>query len=222
MIRILVGQMAALCLAIPGAGWAQDSVTVSGVMGDKVLISVNGGPAKVIEAGASFQGVRVLAVRSDGAELQIDGRRILLPIGQGYYAETPRGGTAAATGPGARVVLTADGRGHFVAQGVVNGAPVHFLVDTGASQVVLPASVAKRAGVSMAGAVNARVATANGAVRAQHIVLDSVQVGGIRLYLVDALVLDDASLNVSLLGMSFLNRTNMVREGDTMVLTQRY
>lgn len=216
----MIRYMAGLCLLISAAGWAQDRVTVSGVMGDKALISVNGAAPKVMRVGGSLQGVRVLDVGPDGAELLIDGRRTRLPIGQGYYVAPGHGRDAGSAGD--QVVLTADGRGHFVAEGMVNGMSVHFLVDTGASQVVLPASVARQAGVSMAAAVNTRISTANGVAPAQHVVLNSVQVGQISLNMVDALVVDDARLGVPLLGMSFLDRTNMVRKGDTMILTRRY
>jgi len=61
--------------------------------------------------------------------------------------------------------------------------------------------------------------TANGQARALRVVLNSLRLGQISANLVEALVLEDTALSQPLLGMRFLNRTNMLREGDTLVLT---
>lgn len=190
-------------------------------MGDKALLSVNRGAPRVARAGDSVDGVKLLAVRPDGVELLVDGRRHRLAIGQGFQAPTTAAGEAAYDQAG-RVVLTADGHGHFPVPGIVNGLSVRFVLDTGASLVSLPASVARQAGVRLDNASPVVINTANGRARAHRVVLNSVKVGGIAVHLVEALVVDDAALSVPLLGMSFLNRTNMLREGDTLVLTQRY
>lgn len=219
--KVSGGTWWALCLFAAGGAWAQTSVTVSGVMGDKALISVNRGAPRVARAGDSVDGVKLLAVRPDGVELLVDGRRHQLAIGQGFQAPTTAAKEAASE-QGGRVVLTADGHGHFSVPGIVNGLSVRFVLDTGASLVSLPASVARQAGVSLDNATPVVINTANGRARARRVVLNSVKVGGIAVSLVEALVVDDAGLSVPLLGMSFLNRTNMLREGDTLVLTRRY
>lgn len=196
---------------------------MTGVMGERALISVNGGPPRVVRVGESVDGMRVLGVRPDSVVVEAHGRRQEIRLGQGSHAGAAAPGTETDKGQGGgRLVLTADGRGHFTAQGSVNGLPLRFMVDTGASLVALPASFARRAGVNLGNAKPVMVGTANGTARAQQVVLNRIQVGDIRLNLVQALVVDDASLSIPLLGMSFLNRTNMVREGDTLVLTLRY
>lgn len=183
-------------------------------MGDKALISVDGSAPRVVRAGERLGPLRLLTVGSNGVEIELDGRRYALALGQGVAAATP-----AAT---PRVALSADGRGHFLADVKVNGLPVRFMVDTGASLVAVPASVARRAGVSLGGAVPVTINTANGQARAQRVVLNTLELGEIRVNLVDALVVDDAALSIPLLGMSFLNRTNLQREGEMLVLMQRY
>lgn len=210
MLRVML----TLCLFVAGMAAAGTHVGVSGIMGDKALISVDGGAPRVMRPGETVGGVRLLAVGPDGVEVMLDNRRHRLAIGQGVYA------TPASAAP--RVVLTADGRGHFIANGMLNGLPVRFMVDTGASLVALPASVARRAGVSLDNATPVMINTANGQARAQRVMLNTLQVGDIGVNLVDALVVDDGALSLPLLGMSFLNRTNMKREGDTLVLMQRY
>jgi len=215
--RILESQMRsslALCTFTASLAAAAASVSVNGVMGDKALISVDGSAPRVVRAGERLGPLRLLTVGPNGVEIELDGRRYALALGQGVNAAPP------AKAP--RVVLSADGRGHFMADGKVNGQPVRFMVDTGASLVALPTSVARRAGVSQDGAVSVTINTANGQTRAQRVLLNTLELGEIRVNLVDALVLDDVALSFPLLGMSFLNRTNLQRDGDTLVLMQRY
>jgi aspartyl protease family protein len=118
--------------------------------------------------------------------------------------------------------MSADGRGQFYSAGEVNGNAVRFLVDTGASAVTLPRSVAIRSGVLLGNATQVGVSTANGGVRANRVLLNTVRVGNVSLNMVEAIVMDDAQLSQPLLGMSFLKRTNMKHEGDTLSLSQRY
>lgn len=218
----MVKALAALCLFVVGSAGAQTSVTVSGVMGDKALVSVNGAAPRVVRPGESVAGVRLVGVGPQGVEMLVDGRRHVLAIGQGVHAPITASGAEGAASAGGRVVLTADGRGHFAAAGTVNGLPVRFMVDTGASLVCLPSSIARQAGINLAEATPVVINTANGRARAQRVVINSLKLGRISVSLVEALVVEDAALSQPLLGMSFLNRTNMLREGDTLVLTQRY
>lgn len=204
----------ALCLVGVEMAAAATSVSVSGVMGDKALISVNGGAPRVMRPGETVGAVRLLAVGPNGVDILLDNRRYKLTIGQGVSAAAPSAAP--------RAVLTADGRGHFIANGMVNGLPVRFMVDTGASLVALPASVARRAGVNLVNATPVVINTANGQARAHRVVINTLRLGDIGVNLVDALVVDDDALSLPMLGMSFLNRTNMQREGDTLVLMQRY
>ncbi len=213
---------AVLCLFVAGAAGAQTSVTVSGVMGDKALVSVNGGPPKVLRPGESVNGVRLVGVGPQGVELVVDGRRHVLAIGHGVHAPAGKAVADGAAVADGRVVLTADAGGHFLATATVNGLPVRFMVDTGASYVALPSSVARQAGVDLSNATPVVIDTANGRARAQRVVINSLRLGRISANLVEALVVENAALSQPLLGMSFLNRTNMQREGDTLVLTQRY
>ena len=207
----------ALCLlallAWAGVHGAQANVTLSGLLGEKALISVNGGPPKVLAVGEAHKGVKLLAVRGQQVEIEEAGQRRVL--GMGFSG----GGVSQ---PGSKVNLTADGRGQFVAQGEVNGTATRFLVDTGASLVALPRSMAERAGVRLGGMPSIVLNTANGRTKAFNVLLNSVTVGDIRASLVEAIVLEDRQLSVPLLGMSFLNRVNMNRDGDMLTLSQRY
>jgi aspartyl protease family protein len=121
-------------------------------------------------------------------------------------AAPPGMGTKArSTGPGDYYVDAGAG-GHFVIDAIVNGVPISFLVDTGASDVVLTLDDAEAVGFEPRSLdFSRRYHTANGVVRAAPVVLREVRIGQQSLYDVDAAV-NQAPISISLLGMSFLDR----------------
>ncbi len=99
-------------------------------------------------------------------------------------------------------------QGHFLLVGHVNGEPVRFLVDTGASMVALSRRDAVAAGLNLDNLdFNIPVQTANGIARAAKVELRELRIDQLSLYDVEASVVD-AELGISLLGMTFLNRLN--------------
>lgn len=190
------------------------SVGVVGLFKDKAMVSIDGGAARLISAGQAIQGVKLLSASSDAAIFEVDGKRRTLGMGQSFAAQSGNGGKPV-------VVLNADSRGHFATQGTINGASVTFLIDTGATNVTLHASEAARLGIKYKTGQPMGLSTANGIVPAWRVTFNSVKVGGITLHQIEGLVVE-SGLEVALLGMSFLNRTDMKREGQTMTLTQRY
>jgi aspartyl protease family protein len=116
------------------------------------------------------------------------------------------------------VTLSADARGQFVTSGAVNGRPVNFLVDTGANVTVLSRADAIRIGLDYSRGKAATALTPNGVVRGWQASLGSVRIGDVTVRDVDAMVIDNDTLPVGLLGMSFLGRFDMQRHGSTLVL----
>ncbi|MEO8410010.1 MAG: TIGR02281 family clan AA aspartic protease [Propionivibrio sp.] len=189
-------------------------VGLAGLFAGKTLLTINGGPPRVVAVGATTaDGVKVLSVQGELATLEIDGRKRVLRVGQNVAAQ-------ASSGP-ASAVLTADASGHFFATGKINGTSVRFLVDTGASMVSLGAGDARRIGIDPTRGQLAVVTTANGQAQVSRVKLTSVRVGDIVLNNVDAMV-HQQDMPMALLGMSFLNRMEMQRNGETMTLKQRY
>jgi aspartyl protease family protein len=203
-----------LCL-IPQLALATD-VNVAALFNGKALVSIDGGKPQMLHAGQSAaQGVKLISADSGEAVLEVDGKRKTLGMGQSlsYAASAPSGGSS--------VNLTADGRGHFVTLGSINGATTRFLVDTGASYVSMSAAEAKRLGIAYLKGERGMMVTANGAVPAYRIKLNSVKVGDVTVHQVEASV-HESPMDVTLLGMSFLNRVDMKREGSTMTLTKKF
>ena len=203
-----------MLLLFPAAAVAAD-VALIGVMGERAaVLAVDGGEPKAVRVGQNWNGVSVISVERGQATVEIDGKRRVLMIGQHYRA-------AAAASDRQSVTLAADTRGHFLADGAINGNPVRFLVDTGATTVALPAADALRLGIDYRKGQVGFSNTAAGVVQIYRVTLDRVRLGAIELTGVEASVIEQG-LNVALLGMSFLNRVEMKRDGHTMVLTRRF
>jgi aspartyl protease family protein len=197
-----------------GAASAADIALVGTIGRSAAVLALDGGDPKTVKLNQTWQGVTVLEVEHDSATIEVDGQKRVLQRGAHYRGTPPPMSNEA-------VVLPADGGGHFFASGQVNGVPVRFLVDTGASMVVLPAGDAQRLGIDYLHAPKTRVQTAGGPIVAYLITLDRVKVGAIELNGIDGLVTETGS-NVPLLGMSFLNRVEMRRNGDQMTLIKRF
>ncbi len=122
---------------------------------------------------------------------------------------------------GARIEVPLARDGHYHMVLTVNDTPVQFVVDTGASDIVLTQADAARAGIELDGLPFLGMAnTANGTVRTAQVRLEEVELGGITDRRVPALV-NGGEMAGSLLGMSYLNRFSEVSFGNgRMVLTR--
>lgn len=189
-------------------------VSLVGTFGHKAAILViDGGEPHTVRVGQESSGVKVVSVTRDSAVIEVAGARRMLTRGQHYSAAE---GDARQS-----VTLSADTRGHFITEGAINGKPVRFVVDTGATVVALPASDAERLGIDYRKGSLAMTRTAAGLVPVYRVRFDSVRLGGIEIAAVDGVVIEQG-LDIALLGMSFLNRVEMRNDGQLMVLTRRY
>jgi aspartyl protease family protein len=98
---------------------------------------------------------------------------------------------------------------------------VRFLVDTGATSIALPGREAERLGIDYRKGARGMTQTANGPVAVYRVTLDRVSLGGIELRMVEGVVIEQG-LDIALLGMTFLNRVEMKREGQSMTLIRRF
>ena len=105
------------------------------------------------------------------------------------------------------VTVQGDRLGHFQVEGSVDGRRLDFMVDTGASLVALRERDANKLGIfPVPRDYTGRTSTANGVIAVAPVRLSSLEINGIRIYDVGAVVIPDKALNVNLLGMSFLSR----------------
>ena len=118
--------------------------------------------------------------------------------------------------------LAPDSRGHFLTEGRINGQRVDFMIDTGASVVALNESSAARFGVYPSrGDFTANVTTANGTIKGARTRLAMIDVGGLVVRDVDALVLPDEALSENLLGLSFLSRLKRFEYSNGQMVLQQ-
>lgn len=208
-----------LLLAVFAAATAQSqSVTLSGMVGSKALVIVDGSAPKIVAAGESFNGVKVVSTQGDTAVLMIGGKRLNVRVGD---APASVGEQAGSRSSGSKIVLTVGDGGHFLAQGSINGKVAQFMVDTGATAVSMGVAEAKRIGLDYASGRPIRLSTANGQALGYLLTLNSVRIGDVEVQNVEAIVAPQAMPFV-LLGNSFLTRFSMRRDADQMVLEKRF
>ena len=200
-----------------GAAHAQ-SVALAGMLGSKALLVVDGTVPKAVAAGQTHQGVTVISTSGDQAVIEQSGKRRTLRVGE---APVSLGGAGASAGRGTRIVLNESSGGHFMTAGQINGRAVQFMVDTGATSIAMSASDAERAGIAYKTGEAVRMSTANGISQGFRIKLNSVRVGDVEVFDVDAVVIPQP-MPYLLLGNSFLSRFQMRRENTLMTLDKRY
>ncbi len=205
----------ALGLLVSTCATALD-VNVVGLFPNKAVVQIEGGALRTLSVGQKIRDdIILLSVGRDGATFDIQGRRMELSLGPARMRPSP-----AAAANYARVATNE--RGDFVADGQVNGTPVRFAVDTGATYITFPAREATRLGLDYHDGQRIVMETANGDAVAYRLKLDTVRVGEVAVNNVDAVIMEGNSLPVALLGMSFLNRMDIRREGAILTLTKRY
>jgi aspartyl protease family protein len=207
--------LAAASLLACAAAFSQ-TVSMSGSLGDKALLIIDGAP-RTVASGATVQGVKLVSVSGNDAVVEIKGKRLTVSMGG---AQVNLGGGSASAG-GSQIVLTAGSGGHFMTSGSINGRAVRFVVDTGATNVSMSIAEAEQLGIDYRKGQRGFVSTANGNVPAYQVRLGEVRIGDVLVYDIEATVIP-AQMEFILLGNSFLTRFQMKRENETMTLSKRF
>jgi len=204
----------ALGLLVSTGATALD-INVVGLFPNKAVVQIEGGALRTLSVGQKTRDdIILLSVSRDGATFDIQGQRVALAMGAARTKTSP---VVAAN----YAMVPADGLGNFVVDGQVNSMPIRFAVDTGATFITFPAREANRLGLDYHKGEKTVMETANGDVLAYRVKLDTVRVGEVDVRNVDAVVIEGKSLSNALLGMSFLKRVDLRREGTTLTLTKR-
>ena len=208
--------LVACLLAVGGPTMAQ-SVALAGSIGDKKALLIIDGQPHTVGVGQSVNGVTLLRMTDGQAQVQFGGSTTLLRIGG---APARLSGTQNAPSAAREIVMSAGLGGHFTSAGAINGKPVQFMVDTGATMVALSQGEAERIGLDFRNGQRAMTQTANGAIPVHLVTLSALRVGEVEVNNVQAVVLP-AQMPYVLLGNSFLSRFQMRRDNDVMRLEQR-
>lgn len=201
-----------LALASPLAVQAQ-VVALSGILGPRALLVVDGTAPRSVAPGETHRGVTVVWVGRDEAAVDIAGQRRTVVLGAAPVS-------IRSASAGQRVVLKSDARGHFMGSGSINGRAMQYMVDTGATAVSIGQPEADRLGLAYRDGPQVLMTTANGTIQGWRLKLDAVRVGDVELRGVDAVVTPQ-SIPYVLLGNSFLSAFQMTRLNDEMVLERR-
>jgi aspartyl protease family protein len=213
-----VASLLVAALLLLGNAAVAQSVALSGMLGNKALVIVDGCAPKSVAVGESYKGVKIVSTQGDQTVVEIASKRHTLRVGD---APASGGGTSIGGTGGNKVVLSAGSGGHFFTQGQINGRAVQLVVDTGATMVSLSVPDAERVGLNYKAGQAVQMSTANGVIAGWRLKLASVRVGDVVVYDVDAIV-SSGSMPYVLLGNSYLARFQMTRSNDEMVLEKRY
>lgn len=208
--------VAGVLLVLAGSAAAQN-VSLAGSIGDKKALLIIDGQPHTVAVGQSVNGVTLLRMVDGQAQVQFGGGTSLLRIGgaPARLAGAPNVPSAAR-----EIVMSAGLGGHFTSAGAINGRPVQFMVDTGATLVALSQGEAERIGLDFRSGQRGMTQTANGAIPVHLVTLSALRVGEVEVNNVPAVVLP-AQMPYVLLGNSFLSRFQMRRDNDVMRLEQR-
>ena len=116
-----------------------------------------------------------------------------------------------------RVVLKQNAHGHYIAPGMINNTPVIFLLDTGATDVVVPQTLAEKLG--LAHSSSTQVSTANGIITVYKTTLSEVSLAGFKGSNIDAVINPFMDESTVLLGMSFLRSLSIVQQSGYLTLS---
>ena len=190
-------------------------IEVVGLFKDRAAIVVDGKRYFIRKGEVVLGGIKLLSSTNQEALFKVDGVSQRLKLGNRVGAFLEKVASK-------KVVIWKSANGMFLTVGSINGFPVNFLVDTGATKLALNRLDATRFGVVIdAQTPKIMVSTASGRAPAFFVRLNKVRVGDITLRGVEAIIMDGSHPKKALLGMSFLNRTDFNQNGQMLTLTEK-
>ena len=203
----------ALCLCTNSA--SATDIDLVALSNGKAMLIIDGKAPKNYTVGAVINGtIKLISIENNAAVIEFDGKRQILQLGRTVLQNSTDGNPR-------KLVLQGNELGHFFTSAQINGgSSIRVMIDTGSSFLAMSSAEATRLGIDFRKGAASRSSTANGIVPVYRVRLDSVKIGEIEIFQVDAAV-HESELPIALLGMSFLNRLTMVREGQQMTLTKK-
>lgn len=216
MTRLLRSASLCVLLLSVAAAEAAPSVEARGLMRGMAVLVIDGRQQLVRVGERTPEGVELIAADTARARIRVDGQEIELGLSQ-------RVGANFVVPEKTEVRINRDGQGHFRVAGTIEGQPVSFLIDTGATVLAMSSRQAQQLGIDYqrSGEV-VQVVTAAGPAASYYVNLDAVEVGGIRVNGVQAAVVEGAYPVDILLGMSFLRHVGLSERAGVMTLTQDF
>ncbi len=191
-------------------------IEVMALFKNKAMVNINDKQHFLKVGEPATAGVKLIEATSKYAVLDVKGKRSKYKLGNrvsASYNKTEK----------KKVQIYRDAANMYRTVGSINGYPVDFLVDTGATSIALNSALAKRLGIQykLKGEETV-VSTASGKALAYAISLDEVKVGEIMLRNIDAVIIEGNSPTTPLLGMSYLGRLKLNNEDQYLELEENY
>jgi len=196
---------------------AVEEITIAGLFRDRAIVILDGVQRVLVPGKPSPEGVVLISATSKEAILEVNGARQSYKLGDHITSQftAPTGGKTTTIAP--------DGQGMYLANGSINDFPVTFVVDTGATLIAMNKNQAKRLGLDYKlQGKESLSSTASGMDKIYVVKLTNVAIGDILLHDIQAAVHDGDYPETVLLGNSFLGRVDMKRDGQLLILEQKY
>lgn len=190
------------------------NVKVIGLFTDKALLLIDS-QQKLLSKGQTFEGVTLISASGRGAVISVDGETRKLGLNQGIQGSYKKPDRSVSK-------IYPDYQGMYYITGRINGRPIRFLVDTGATYVTMSSADAVKIGIDYRKGTKSFAHTAAATVPVWEVTLDNVSVGDIKVPNVKATVIEGSQPYNALLGNSFLKYTRMQRIGNIMEIQQKY
>lgn len=195
---------------------ANDEIVVKGLLKNMVVLEINGVQRTIRAGGTSPEGIKLISASTKEAIVEIDGDRRRLELSR-------RIGGVPYTEPERELVRISRGvGGHYFTPGRINGRQVSFLVDTGATSVVMNSLVADKLRIDYRAGTPIKVQTASGIASGYRVTLQSVAVGNVKVNNVEAVVNAGAYPTEILLGNTYLGRVEMKVDRGVLILQAKY
>lgn len=214
--RFFARLFAAWLLLFPLAVSAGPRVQAVGLMKDAAVLRIDG-QQKFLRVGqVGPGGVKLVRSDSRSAVVEFQGERRTLTLSREVSTQFAEPSLSS-------LQISRDAEGQYRVQGSVNGQPIEFLVDTGATAIALNAAQARRLGLDYRVIGEPGIATtASGQVRAYSVNLERVKIGEIVVRNVRGVVLEGNYPEFALLGMTFLSQVRFEERGGVMEIHSRF
>lgn len=182
--------------------------------GSAVLL-IDGNQRMLREGARSPEGVVLVSADGKQAVIEIDGKQRTMQLSRGISTQFK-------VADKTEIRIASSEGGHYRTKGLINGTPVDFFVDTGATTIAMNHFEAERLGIDYRGGTPIAVNTANGTAKAFLVTLQSVSVGNIVVHQVEAAVSTTDSPSIILLGLSYLSKVDLKIDEGVLVLKEKY
>jgi len=188
-------------------------IDVRGLFKNAAMISINGEQQLLKVGEESPEGIKLIDASSRGATVEINGEALKLDLSSRISAQfSPRQATT---------VAIQRNQNHYRTSGAINGRPVMFMVDTGATITAMNSHQAAALGLDLSRARPVNTSTASGQVGSLQLVVERIDVGDIQVSNLLVLVLPGEFPEEILLGMNFLRHVEMSENAGLMLLKGR-